>query len=156
MGDGVQQAVTKEWLDLTLASWPAQTARMLREVGDPFRNPVGAALKEALPEIVSEALAGMDETRIRAALDRVVRIRAVQDFTPSQAVSFVFLLKDIFRRHGAAGLEERVDRLALLAFDLYMECREQLSEIRVREARRRMWVMERMAGKEAKPEYGTH
>ena len=72
-------------------------------------------------------------------------MRAVQDFTPSQAIVFVYLLKDILRqeaapeakseevREGLAALEARLDRLALMAFDVYMECRERLHRIRVNE-----------------------
>jgi hypothetical protein len=41
-------------------------------------------------------------------------------------------------------LESRIDAMALLAFDLYMRCREQLDEIRANEAKRRLSVWERM------------
>jgi hypothetical protein len=87
----------------------------------------------------------------------VVRLRAVQDFTPGEAVGFLFLLKGILRDVlGATGgqlggppgpieaLEDRIDRLVLLGFDRYAACREQMAEIRVNEARRRLFVVERL------------
>jgi hypothetical protein len=66
-----------------------------------------------------------------------VRIRAVQNFTPSQAIGFVFDLKGLIRAMAPADrqaskemvvIESRIDALALLAFDLYMSCREKIYE----------------------------
>jgi len=39
----------------------------------------------------------------------------------------------------------RIDELALLAFDLYTKCREQMHEARVNEAKRRVFALERRA-----------
>jgi len=73
-----------------------------------------------------------------------VRIRAVQEFSPSAAVGFVYALRGILREElasagldaaGHAAVESGVDRLALAAFDAYMKCREKIFEIRVREIR---------------------
>ncbi len=138
-----RDAILAEWLAATLATYPDQTARMLRELRDPFRNPVGHVVRESLAAVLEEILGGMDGEKLRAALDGIVRIRAVQDFTPSQAVAFLFALKPILRRHGAADREEAADRAALAAFDVYMACREKLYEARANEARRRFGVLER-------------
>jgi hypothetical protein len=126
-----REAVARKWLEATLATYPAETSRFLLEDKDPFRNPVGQAFKEALPMLVEEVLGAMDAARVDEALGRIVRIRAVQDLTPARAVSFVFLLKPILRDPAREG---RVDELALRAFDLYMQCREKIWEIRAREA----------------------
>lgn len=133
-----QDAIVAEWLARTLKSYPGPTARFLLNDQDPFRNPVGGALKQGLPVLVEEVLGNMDAARVTPVLDSIVRIRAVQDFTPSQAVAFLFLLKDVLRGQGPvpAEIEQRIDRLALAAFDLYSACREQISEIKVGEARR--------------------
>jgi hypothetical protein len=84
----------------------------------------------------------METERIAPALDALIRIRAVQDLTASQAVGFVFLLKPILRELAPVddSLNDRIDRLALMAFDKYMQCREQLADIRVNEGQRRMHV----------------
>lgn len=69
----------------------------------------------------------MDSGGIALALDAIIRIRAVQDLTPSQAVEFLFLLKPIMRElapeQDQVRLADRIDRLALMAFDKYMQCR---------------------------------
>jgi len=80
-------------------------------------------------------------------LDDLVRLRAVQDFTPAQALAFLFSLKKIIRdelreaNHDAPHeelfeFEARIDRLALSAFEIYARCREQLFEIRMNQMRR--------------------
>jgi hypothetical protein len=73
-------------------------------------------------------------------------VRAVQRFSPSEALSFVFGLKPIVEEaleeelaEGEAGTEDlreferKVQGLGLLAFDVYVRCRENLYEIKVEE-----------------------
>ena len=70
----------------------------------------------------------------------------MQDRRPSEALAFVFLLKravrdvvgDAVDARELERFDARVDDLALAAFDVYAGCRDQLQEIRVREARRRV------------------
>ena len=85
---------------------------------------------------------------LRSPLFEIVKIRSVQGFTPSQAISFVYLLKETFRevlaeRPADFGsweelleIEDRVDRLACFSFDLFMESREKIYELRVDEIKR--------------------
>ena len=153
-----RQAILQAWLARTADTYPPQTAQLLREQRDPFRNPVGQVLREGLPALLDVLLGEGDLQAATPALDRVVRVRAVQDFTPGEAVGFLFLLKGVMREVlGAAGyaggppnpiegIEDRIDRLVLLGFDRYAACREQMAEIRVHEARRRLFVLERMHG----------
>jgi hypothetical protein len=143
-----RDAIVRARLARTLETYPERTARFLAKEPDPFRNPVGQALKEALPGVFDELLGAMDGGRLGALLDGIVRIRAVQDFTPSQAVAFVFLLKQVIREElggaGLAAVEGRIDEMALLAFDLFVRCREQMHAIKADEARRRTSLLERM------------
>jgi hypothetical protein len=152
-----RQAILEAWIARTVDTYPPQAARLLREQRDPFRNPVGQVLREGLPALLEVLLGGGDLEAALPDLDRVVRLRAVQDFTPGEAVGFLFLLKGILRDVlGATGgqlggppgpieaLEDRIDRLVLLGFDRYAACREQMAEIRVNEARRRLFVLERL------------
>jgi hypothetical protein len=111
---------------------------------------VGAALSRITAQLfdvlVDKELLWEEAGRI---LDDFVRIRAVQQFSPSHAVGFVFLVKRAVREHLSQDLtnaelwqellvfESKVDNLALLSFDLYMRCREKLFEIRATEIRNR-------------------
>jgi hypothetical protein len=75
----------------------------------------------------------------------LIKIRAIQEFTPSQAVGFVILIKEVVRSEIKEELEEKnlydellqfeskVDKTALIAFDLYQECREKVYKIRLNE-----------------------
>ncbi len=142
-------ALRKRWFDLIVESYAPDVAGFLRREQDPFRNPVGQTLWQETEAVLQELLGGMDGARLSEALDNIVKIRAVQDLSASQAVGFVFLLKKAVRdmlKGNDAGLqpyegllefESRIDRVALLAFDLYMQRRNKIHEIRTRELRDR-------------------
>jgi hypothetical protein len=165
-GEGVQplpealvakkSAIVKEWLARTLGTYPENTSRFLSQEKDPFRNPVGYTLRQALPALFERLVQGSDAATLSSLLDPILRIRAVQDFSAGQAVAFVFLLKRVMREvlgdetdsgtggKGVTAMEARIDEMALLAFDLFMKCREQLYEIKASEAKRRLFMLERM------------
>ena len=138
-----REAVLERWFQAVLATYPADTARFLAGGADPLRQPRrphGARRPRAALRPLRRGRPGRPSSR--SAIDGIVRIRAVQEFTPSAAVGFVYTLRGILREEladaaldpaGQAALENGVDRLALVAFDVYMQCREKIFEIRVRE-----------------------
>jgi RsbT co-antagonist protein rsbRD N-terminal domain len=138
------EAILEQWIARTIQSYPSSALPFLSGEQDPFRNPVGHTLRQSLTILLEQVQGNMDAGPIASALDAFIRIRAVQDLSASQAVGFVFLLKPILRElapeRDQVGLGERIDQLALLAFDKYMQCREQLADIRVSEGRRRIPV----------------
>jgi len=132
-------------------AYPDETVNFLKKEGDPFSNPVGAGLREGLADIVDGLADGAGDEAFEPALDRVIRVRAVQDFSAAAAVGFVFDLKRIVREKldpsvgGLCELDGRIDRLGLQAFDVYMRCREQMWAIRAKEIRNQsLGIMERM------------
>ena len=141
--------VVKRWLDLILESYPPDAAEFLLGEKDQFLNPVGYTISTEIEAVYQELLGDMDEERLSKSLDDIVKIRAVQEFSPSQAVDFVFLLKRAIHQelgsmaatpqlhHELLELEARIDRMALLAFDLYMQRRERIFDIRTKELRNR-------------------
>jgi hypothetical protein len=151
-----QDEILKRWIDHTIEGYPQETAKFLRSKTDPFANPVGAGLREGLAELLDGLIRGVEPESLSSALDRVIRVRAVQDFAPSAAVSFVFDLKDLVREAlGATNADgeksmdtigNRIERLGLIAFDVYMGCREQMWAIRAQEIRNQsVGIMERVA-----------
>lgn len=135
------------WFDLIVETYPAETAKFLKRRQDQFANPVGAAVHEGIEGLLTQLATGLDPERISPFLDRIIRVRAIQDFTPSRAVAFVPLLKGIIREElegeletlestELAEFESRIDQLTLLAFDVYMACRERIYEIKVNEIKR--------------------
>ncbi len=145
-----KRAISREWLALTLQTYPSQSTQFLVHETDSFRNPVGQTLKGGIPLLVDELFGDMDLARIRQTLEGIVRIRAVQNFSAREAVGFVFLLKEVLQQELPSDavmrleLDRRVDEMALAAFDLYAQCRAKISDIQVSEARRRVALLQRI------------
>ncbi len=149
-----RSGIVAAWLARTLATYPEHTSDFLAREKDPFRNPVGHALEQALPALFDELVGEMDPTRLMQLLDGIIRIRAVQDFSASQAVGFLLILKRTVRESLKdqpqldAGilsiLDSRIDDVMLRAFDLFMGHRERIYTLRLNEARRRFSRMERI------------
>jgi hypothetical protein len=137
-----QAEVLEAWRDLIFASFPEQTARFLKAQPDRFQNPIGHFIRSGTEELLEALIAGRHPNEMATSVDALVRLRAVQGQRASAALEFVFLLKRALRRVLGepydVGFDERVDGLALVAFDAYSRCREEIHEIRVREARRRV------------------
>lgn len=136
-----REAILGKWFELIAGSYPEVTTRFLATQKDRFRNPVGYAITESIGNVYDQIVSAMDTDQLLGALDGIIRIRSVQDFSASETVGFVFELKDAIRevigglgaRNDLGDLESRIDRVALLAFEKYTECREQLHRVRNRE-----------------------
>jgi len=146
-----KSSILKKWFNSILDTYPAETAKMLKREKNQFANPVGSTIYQGMDGLYQELIKGIDPETISPFLDKIIRIRAIQDFAPSRAIAFVFSLKDLVRREAEevkspqdtlsaddlSSFEARIDRLALIAFDIYMQCREQLYELRVNEVKNR-------------------
>jgi hypothetical protein len=91
-------ALVEEWFGATVASYPAQMAQFLRREADRFRNPAGHALRDNLGIVFDAVILSDDWDRAARALGDLLQLRAVQDFTPSEAVGFIPPLRDILGR----------------------------------------------------------
>jgi len=132
----------KKWQEAILHTYPKETQKFLKREKSQFANPVGSIIAKDVEILFDELVKGEDTEKIFASLDKIIRIRAVQDFKPSHAVGFVLQLKSIVRETLGEGtsaelhlLEDRIDAAALLAFDVYSQCRQQIYDIRVKEVR---------------------
>jgi len=160
-----KNAICERCVRLVCETYGAETASRLKAERDLFANPVGAAIRGGVEALVGVLTGEIAMPELQSSLDPVVRVRAVQDLVPSEAVAFVFLLKQAVReelsgellQNGHAkeleGVDQQVDRMALVAFDLYAACRERVGEIRVKEARveaERLTRVVRAMGKDGK------
>ncbi len=140
-------SIIKKWFELVLQNYPTDSSNFIKKQKDQFLNPVGTTLSHAIEGIFDELLEGCQTEKIFPFLDDIIKIKAVQSFCPSRAISFIFLLKmairdevgEAIKKHNIwdelKAFEEQIDKLALLAFDIYMSCRERIFEIRVNEIR---------------------
>ena len=146
------------WRKKTLAAYPADSARFYAREGNAFANPVGQTILENGEQLLNLILDEGTDDEVRAALDPIIRIRAVQELSPSAALAFVPALKTAIREEiqdlqadtaissALGALDARVDGVLLAAFDQYMLCREEVATIRVREAGRHVSGLLRRLG----------
>jgi len=157
------ETIAERWVEEVLSSYANDAAVLFQKTKDPFANPVGHAVRNGARGVLRAIVEGPEPDDLREHLDRIVRVRAVQDLTPSQALSFVFALRSVIRdvlpeadkdpglRKEMAVVDRRIDRVALAAFDLYAECREEVSQLRVNEVKRQVaWVFEKMNQRDAR------
>ena len=152
-----KSAILNRWYDVVLDTYPSDTSGFLKGQKNPFLNPVGSTIFQGIENLFEELLCENNfpipslvkgsEAGERASLflDNIIRIRAVQEFTPSQSVAFVLLLKNAIREELKSELveqqlleellffESKIDDMALLSFDIYMKCREKLFQLKVNE-----------------------
>jgi hypothetical protein len=157
LGQKKSTLVTR-WLHLIFESYPPETASFLKRERDRFDNPVAYQLSRGIKGLYEELLKGLDSDKVLSHLDEIIRVRAIQDFSPSQALAFIFLLKNLIREELASelreaalaaemvALESRIDGVALLAFETYMKRREMLHEIRLNEVKNRISGLLRRTG----------
>ncbi|MEW6442161.1 MAG: RsbRD N-terminal domain-containing protein [bacterium] len=138
-------SVLKKWFQAVVDTYPPDTSQFLKREQDPFANPVGSTIFRGMEAIYEELLRGGRSENLSSFLDRILRIRAVQDFAPSKAVGFILDLKAVLREELSGedlnegleqellDLERRIDDLILVAFDVYMQCREKVCDARVGE-----------------------
>jgi hypothetical protein len=160
--------ILERWFHLILETYPADTATMMRKDKNQFTNPVGSTISREIEILFGKLCEGIHDEKCQASLDVILKIRSVQDFSPSKAVGFIFLLKraigetlrnDICKESVMdewLKFQSRIDDLALQAFDTYMDCREKICEIRVNQAKAEkemvFRMMERMThSKEKRP-----
>ncbi len=135
-------AIVKKWFAATIETYPSDTAKFLKSRKDPFANPVGRTLYQGLEVLFDELLKETDHDVMRSFLDPIIRIRAIQNFSPSQATGFIFFLKNVIRDNIKKEdqlfselllFESKIDELGLIAFNLYMNCREKIYELKANE-----------------------
>ena len=150
--------ILNTWLDKLMESYSSDARRFFRKQKDPFANPVGTTLKRELEKLYDFFLKEWDTNQISSILDNIIRLRAIQDFIPSEALSFIFGLKTIIRdklkkeiisqefQDEVLKMEIVIDRMALLGFDVYSNCRQRLYEIRVNEVKNQISGFMRKSG----------
>ncbi len=149
-----KEEIIRRWKDRLIESYPEDTKKFLRRERDQFANPVGHILNKGIESLFNGFLEG-DEEKISRALDEIIKVRAVQDFTPSSAVYFVLELKEVieevvgdlerFSKDERKALDSKIISLLLQAFDTYEQCRYRLYELRVNEIKNHVSGLLRMA-----------
>lgn len=144
-----KKKIVGRWFDLIVGTYPGLSSIFLKKK-HAFGNPVGVNIERAIAKLYDELLRDEPGDRVQECVGEIMRIRAVQEFSPAQAAGVIFFLKQALRRELREDLdqepalaaelldfESRVDVLALLGFDVYVACREKIYELRVNEVKQR-------------------
>jgi hypothetical protein len=133
------------WFRAVIESYPQEAGKYFLEHSRQFTNPVGFTIHDALDKIF-KGMFEEAETELKVGIEEIIRLRAVQDFCPSEAVAFMQQLKPIVLQN-VPGLrsaddqylfiENIIDKALLMAFDIYMNSRERIFEIKATEVRNR-------------------
>ncbi|MDT8447718.1 MAG: RsbRD N-terminal domain-containing protein [bacterium] len=139
-----QESLLDQWLEAVFHLYPEGSWRYLKKNKSFFTNPLGHTLAEGLRGLYAQLLEGTDADKLAPLLDQIIRVLAVQELAPSQALSFLYMLKRIVRgRAKEAGLtpgddqligfDSLIDQLVRMSFDVYVKCREDLFKLQVQE-----------------------
>lgn len=147
-----KEIIVGKWIQSIFDTYPAETSEFLRLQKNQFSNPVGHIICEAAEKIFDSILSGNQTLEIKILLNDIIKIRAVQDFLPSKAACFIFSLKDIIKEEVQQNISDinsfnefcsvlsEIDRVALIAFDLYSEAREKVYQLRMNELKNKIRI----------------
>ena len=151
-------AVVKGWFEVVVSSYSPDTASFLKSQKDQFANPVGHTTLKGLEAVFDEVVNGMDRSAIISFLDPIIRIRAIQDFSPAKAVAFILDLKKVIRETlkkelrtaetfaGLAEIDANIDQLCLISFDIFVGCRQAIYQLKVDTERKKIYSAFSRAG----------
>ncbi|MCI5115955.1 MAG: hypothetical protein D3920_06845 [Candidatus Electrothrix sp. AW2] len=148
-----EEKIVAVWVERTLDSYISSD--FFKQATNQFANPVGANIRTGLTKILQLMLSEAEAQEYAEPLDQVIRIRAVQEFTPAQAVAPLFEVKWVVRQilsgdeqgrtllsdSELAPFDREVDRVVLMAFDMYMRCRDRLYQARIRELKSGSYIL---------------
>jgi hypothetical protein len=142
-----KQKIIDQWFDRIVNTYPKDTSRFIQREQDPFSNPVGNVTRNNIDELFNQLLhEKTDPQFLMNHIDPILRIRAIQNFSASDAVCFIPDLKPIVRKlmreqkfplelDDYVAFEMRVDQLVLYAFDVFMSCKEKIYDLKANEVR---------------------
>lgn len=138
-------AIEQRWIDAVLSTYASDGAKFFKREKDQFANPLGFNVRQGLVKTLL-LLVKNELNALPTEMEQLVKLRAVQTFSPSEAVAFVFSLKKIvievcgtqcIAQYASewSVFDRRVDDLAMRIFDLYMKDRELIYQVKVNEYR---------------------
>lgn len=147
--------ILERWFRRVVEEYPPEGREFISNLKkDRFDNPLGFTLFEGLEGLFDHLLHNKD---LNGSLDSLIKLRAIQEFKPSEAVGFIFALKNIIYNEVCSHsldkgimeeflvLSSEIDLLALRVFDIYMEARERLNEVKINELRNMTaWILKKV------------
>lgn len=137
------------WFEQMMQSYPEEARKYFKKINSDFANPVGANIYHCLEKLLHTLTSDApDADVVNENVVMILRIKAVQEVLPSQAVSFVPALKQIIEQVCGKALKDAgvsvrewldfysdLDTVALYAFDSYCDSRELIYRMRLDQIR---------------------
>lgn len=145
--------ILEKWFDAIMETYPTDNTGLFKKQKDRFANPVGHSFSQGIESILEALIEEKDLAEGLPFLDDIIKVRAVQDFTPAKAVNFIFFLKKVVREvlkkenkqdeigDELLNFESKIDDLALFTFNIYVKCREQLNQLKIDELKRMTFTL---------------
>ena len=152
-----KSSIINKWFEFVTDTYAPDAALFFKNQRDGFLNPVGGTTRDILEKLFEAILEKADADGIAVTLEPLIKIRAVQNFSPSRAVGFLFVLKTIIRKElkkelkkinpeELVSIDARIDSLALIGFDIFMQCREKIYDLKTNTERSKIYTAFARAG----------
>ena len=138
------KVLLEAWFQQVIHSYPPESVKYFERYKETFNNPIGSNIYNSLNNILLEFEGAGRYEQFYQEMQMIMRIRAVQDMTPSKEVAFIMAFKDVVKKELAGELAhneitsseledffEELDALALMGFDIYTESRELIFKMRI-------------------------
>ena len=155
---GDRTKILKQILREVLQTYPDQAKPLISVGSDRFANPLGATLSEGVEEIFEVITGDKTLDEIELPLERMFKLKAVQEGKTNLALDFLFSLKSIIRNicNPAGGnpaelqelfeIEERIDQIVMRGLQVFISAREKLLELQVAEIKHRTYSLRKLSG----------
>jgi uncharacterized protein YeeX (DUF496 family) len=147
-----EREILQKWYNRMEEVYPPEMRSFWENKESRFTQPIPYTITQAMQTFYQEVLKFQpDEEKVYSELEAMMRICAVQNLQPSKAVRTLYQLKEVIREELRAedirsvtllqellDMENQLDQWMLRAFDFYMEFREKIYELRMKEVRNQM------------------
>ena len=143
--DKKRTSILKSWFNAIVESYPEGAGKYLNNTKNKFSNPIGYTIEHALPPILDAVIRCDVNKAAEKSLDDIIRIRAVQEIEPADALNFINFLRAIIISEISSYintnsglnefllLEKTFESMTNYAFNSYVKFREKIYEIKANE-----------------------
>jgi len=150
-------AIRKSWFKALVSEYPEESARHIGSSTDEFANPIGHVIGEVADSMVKGLAEGAPASELAERMFPLIKIKAVQSFTPAEAMNCLLALKRMvlsrLKTSGhedaeaiAASVDLLFDEMLCLCFNLYCQCRDKLHEVKEDELKRNLFMLLKRSG----------
>lgn len=152
--------IIAKWQQAIIDTYPQGAGKFLSVNKNQFGNPIGYCLQNDLPKIYKELCGGMNPDILSSSIEAIIKIRAIQDFSVTEAIGFINLLKTIILDEASSffadkeflesylKFDKKIEMANGIAFEKYLEMKMKLSEIKINEIKKRnQRMVERLSEK---------